>query len=406
MNKVYFIALFMIVSIHDISSQSQYRKGYVVKNSGDTITGFIGYREGDRNYKVCDYRKTKDQKSVEFLPNEILSYGIDDDAQFITNEILLNDTKEKVFFEVLVKGKISLYKYFYRFFVTKNDNEFHELENKKTEVSVDGKNYVKKSKRYVGTLSYMMTDCNGVRNDIEKALVRERELTELVEKYNDCTNQTSVSFKSKRPWFEFHFGGTLGFNASRLELQSGYLPESEFDPAYSIMPGINFDFLSPRINERMSFHTGLFYLATNYTSYSEIIYYENFVNRNDLTIDSKQLKLPIGIRYTFPVKKYTPYLNIGISYTFNLESSVIWVLERERNGVVETIESESSSNANNSHIGYWGGIGIKRPVSSKLMGFLEIRFEKTNGLSEFDPSSFGVFHEDNKNIQLLIGISY
>lgn len=396
----------MIAFFHEMSSQSQYRKGYIVKKSGDTITGFIGYREGDRNYKVCDYKKTPDQKATEFQPSEILLYGIDDDAQYISHEILLNDKKEKVFFEVLVRGKISLYKHSHRFFVKKDNDEFHELVSEKIEVSVDGKNYVKKSKRYVGTLSYLMMDCNDIKKDIEKVLIRERELTELVEKYNDCTNQTSVSFKSSRPWFEFHFGATLGFNASRLELQSSYFPESDFDPAYSIMPGINIDLLSPRINERVSFHTGLFYLAPKYASYSEKVYYENVVDRNDVTIESKQLKLPLGIRYTFPVKKYSPYLNIGISYTFNLESSVIWVLERERNGVVETIESESSNSVNSSHFGYWGGIGIKRQVSSKLMGFLEIRYEKTNGLSEFDPSSFGVFQEENRNIQLLIGISY
>jgi hypothetical protein len=54
-------------------------------------------------------------------------------------------------------------------------------------------------------------------------------------------------------------------------------------------------------------------------------------------------------------------------------------------------------------MGYWGGFGIVVPLNKKLGGFVEIRYEQTESLSNFNAIASGVDSEV-KNAQFIIGI--
>jgi len=54
-NIVFF---FLICFIQNIYSQKDYRKGFVVTNKKDTISGYIDYRGGHR-FKYCYFKSTK-----------------------------------------------------------------------------------------------------------------------------------------------------------------------------------------------------------------------------------------------------------------------------------------------------------------------------------------------------------
>ncbi len=408
MKKIILFVLITFTFFQNIFSQTDFRKGFIISNKNDTINGFIDYREGARKYKICDFKEFENQSVISYEPNQIKGYRYLNDKNFVSKVFVKNDqSKEKVFFEVLVKGKVTLYKYQVAYYIQKNGEKYHELKNDFVKVEQDGKEYHKYTNRHIAALSYLLADCPSIKEKINTIEIRERELTELIELYNVCIDDTSISFKEKKPWFKAHIGLSLGMNTSKINFSSDqqgvieYLT-SDFDSANSIMPGLYFDFLSPRINERIAFHVGVFFLTTTYKSYS-ILESNHVTVRNDVLIELKQLKIPLGFRYTFPERNFTPYFNIGVSNTLHLDSSSSWIMERERNNVVETFEGEALD-IGKGQIGFWGGIGVKKSVSNKLSGFLELRYEHTTGVSINNIDS--IVQDNIINFQFLIGLSY
>jgi hypothetical protein len=161
------------------------------------------------------------------------------------------------------------------------------------------------------------------------------------------------------------------------------------------MIGVSLDILSPRLSERISFHGNLLYLTSKYHKYT-LFNNSSSVERNYVTIELQQIKVPIGFRYTFPKRELTPYFNAGVAGTIHLSSNSIWIQEVESNSVVYTNENESRI-INNKQFGLWGGFGVLKTINSKLNAFLELRYEQTNGIRDFGESKIS-------NFQLLIGI--
>ncbi len=404
MKKIIVLIIVTFFFLQNNFSQNDFREGYIITNKNDTINGFINYREGLRKFKYCDFKEYENQNVISYEPNQIKGYRYLNDKHFISKVFIKDDLKEKVFFEVLVKGKVTLYKYNGVYYVEKDDDAYHELTNDLIKIYKDDKEYFKYDKRHISTLSYLLSDCTSIKEKINEVKITEKELTELIELYNDCIGEPSITFKENKPWFKTHFGLIIGVNSSKINFSSDYQNleyiTSDFDRSNSIMPGLYFDFISPRINERIAIHVGLFYLNSSYKS-SSIIEISNITDRNEVTIELKQLKVPLGLRYTFPEKNFTPYFDLGVSDTFNVDSSSLWVLERERNNVVETFEREALDIGEN-QFGFWGGIGVKKSISDKLSAFLELRYEQTSGVTLND-----MYLQDNvMNFQFLIGISY
>lgn len=413
MKKLILLTFITFTLFQNIYSQTDFRKGYIISNENDTISGLIDYREGIKKYKICDFKSSEDQNVINYTPSQIKGYRYLNDKYFTSKEITKDDnSKEKVFFEVLVKGKATLYKYNSAFYIEKNDEKFHKLTNELQLINQDGKEFYKYSNRHIAVLSYLLSDCPSLKGKINIVKNSEKDLSKLIELYNECVGEPSISFKEKKPWFKAHFGLSLGINSSKINFISSYREAdhltADFNRANSIMPSLYVDFLSPRVHERIALHLGVNYLTSTYKSFSTIE--STFVTkRNEVTIDLKQLKIPLGFRYTFPERTITPYFNLGASYTINLESSALWVLESERNKVVNFFESEALV-IGDSQIGFWGGIGVNKSILNNLNGFVEIRYEyakssfETIGEDYYDGS--WIIDYNLTNFQLLIGLSF
>jgi hypothetical protein len=61
-----------------IFAQTNFHKGYVVKNNGDTVKGYVDYREWGQNPLSINFRVNKnDQQTQQFTPSSIKSFQID-----------------------------------------------------------------------------------------------------------------------------------------------------------------------------------------------------------------------------------------------------------------------------------------------------------------------------------------
>lgn len=131
MRKVYFLFLTGLLVPFLSNAQSNYKPGYVVTSKGDTIKGFIDYREWDRTPSDVNFKKdAADNEAKKYLPADIAGFGITglESYRIYTGHISMDPTapdKVKteaerdtsfrvatVFMKELEKGpKVALYSY-------------------------------------------------------------------------------------------------------------------------------------------------------------------------------------------------------------------------------------------------------------------------------------------------------
>jgi hypothetical protein len=401
------ILLITLICIAEFSfSQTDFRNGYVITNDYDTLFGIVDYRENARAFKSCDIKVSKDQNTITYKPGSIVGYGFENDRFFQSREISIkNQPLQIAFLEVIVSGHLSLYKFEDTYFVEKDHDGLQQLINETKQVSVKGKDVLKKTNQHIRTITMLAFDCVEIRARLQKIKLREQDLTSLIEDYNRCKGRSSVTFKAKKPWAKAIIGLTAGLNISHLKFENtrGYEHlAGDFKVSKAPMIGVPIDILFPRLSERISFHCDLLYLTSNY--YSFTVYDRTSpVERNYVTIELQQIKAPVGLRYTFPKREFTPYFNAGISGTIHLRSKSKWVEEVVvSNSVVNTHESEALA-LKNKQYGIWAGFGLVKSINNNLNGFFELRYERTNGVAPFevDPAQL---KSKISNFQMLIGV--
>lgn len=386
-------------------SQTDFRKGYVIIDARDTLFGLVDYREGVKAYKNCEFKKSEEQSAVTYEPNSIIGYGFENDKLFQSKEISINDQPtEVVFLEVIIRGTVSLYKFESTYFIEKDNNGLQQLINETKELSIDGKNVVKNTYQYIGTINMLVFDCIEIRPKVQKVRLNEKPLTKLIEEYNRCKGESSITFKAKKPWTKAIIGMVGGLNISQLSFasNSGYEHlAGDFVVSRSPMAGVSLDILSPRLSERISFHGDLLYLTSKYYNYT-LYNGTSYIERNYVTIELKQLKVPIGLRYSFPKREFTPYINFGISSTIHVSSNPRWVQEIESNGVVNTNENIFLA-IKDKQFGLWGGCGVLKSIHLRLNAFFELRYEHSSGVVPFSVIPMELSSKI-ANLQIFIGI--
>jgi hypothetical protein len=368
-------------------SQSDFRKGFIITSSKDTVFGLIDYREGSKPYKSCAFKKTEGESTTTYDPNEIRGYGFIEGKYFESREIKEENQIQKVIFiEVKIKGVVSLYKFDNSFLVEKTGDTLTRLYNKIEERLIDTKIVQWNTNEHVVKLNWLLFDCVDLRERIQKIRLIERELISLIEDYNQCTGKPAITYNASKPWMKLEMGMVGGLNISNLEFATSadkfkHLKGS-FDVSKSPVIGLSFDILSPRLSERFSFHGDVLYIKSKYENVNIFTSYYS-TERDYVTIELHQLKIPVGVRYTFPEKKITPYFNMGISTTLNLKSGSTWIQELEGNfnDVFIRHDKDQALPIKGNQLGFWGGLGAIKSITKKLRAFVEVRYEQTNGTS-------------------------
>lgn len=385
--------------------QSDYRSGFVITQNGDTLSGLVNYREKAKAFRSCDFKISAEQTETTYTPDQIKGYGFVDDKFFQSREVSIKDQPvQTVFIEVLVRGTLTLYKFEDVYFVEKGDEGLQQLINETKELYVDGKRVLKSTNDYVRTLNMLVFDCEKLRGKVENVTLGEKRLTNLVEDYNQCKGTSSTTFKAKKPWIKAAIGITGGLEVSNINFErylGGYkYLQSDFEVSRSPVMGVSFDLFYPRLHERISLHGDLLYTSAAYDGFSQYSPHSNSTESNFVTIELQQVKFPIGLRYTFPARKLTPYITAAMSNVFHLSTETKWVQVVESGSYVNRYEFEFFK-IRNRQFGFSGGLGISKSISSKLDTYMELRYEQTNGIVPFSMMGLG---SKITNFQVLIGI--
>jgi hypothetical protein len=180
------ILLGLLLATEILSAQTDFRPGYIIEATGDTIYGQIDYRGDLLMSRLCRF-KGDDNIIKRYSPNDIIAFRFFDSKYYVTREINSN----KVFMEYLIKGIVNIY-------YTRDENGAHYFIDKEgikiTEIPyeegikyVDGRKVFYESTKHIGFLSTYMKDAPELQSRIQAIKRPEYEvLIKLAEDYHKC----------------------------------------------------------------------------------------------------------------------------------------------------------------------------------------------------------------------------
>lgn len=289
-----FLLIIFLVKLHAYS-QFNSKPGYIVKQT-DTV-----YGEGhiSRDQESCIFKRNDSKKSRVISPEEIDVFRETGGRYYVSQQVVESSGELKWYFlEFLVDGEIDLYAITksVRFFMNKENGKFIELkDNKKELTTINGSNYLKKDKRYVGQIKLYMEEAPGLFPEIDKIEnLHQRDLVKLSKDYHErvCNEYECTDYTKNVPKVLY-----------KIELLAGV---NHHNAAYTPQYGLLVHVSRPLRNEKLFIKTGILYSARNYARLS--MTYENYLNP-DVKFN---FKIPLSFEYIFGNKSFKPMLAVGV----------------------------------------------------------------------------------------------
>ena len=280
------ILLGLLISNGILNAQTDFRPGYIIKTTGDTIFGQIDYRGDLLMSRVCRF-KDKESEITEYYPNDIMAFRFIDSKYYVSREI----NKRQVFLEYLIKGEINIYymrdNFGDHYYLDKEDLKFTELPYEEGVKYVDNKRVYYESIKHIGILNYYMQDAPQLQSRISSVKELEHQnLIKLAEEYHNavCQDEECIIYEKRLPLLKFSISPFIG-----LTKYKGYDKFIKEFGGYLYL-------WAPRINEKVYFKTGVVYHKLSKEG-------ENF----------RIYKFPIQAQYIFKAHKIQPKLSGGIN---------------------------------------------------------------------------------------------
>ncbi|MCD8740652.1 PorT family protein [Mucilaginibacter roseus] len=346
--KIYTLLLGMLMPF-SLLAQSNFKDGYIVKNTGDTIRGKIDLREWNINPEYIDF-KAADDTSQRYKPANVSSFYVQPDFTYVSysgrvsnnHNQFPNVDKERdtttlpatVFLKELESGdRLSLYALTDnvkpRFFYKENGKQPVELNyyryyylDRNQEMVSQGSAILREEKFYVQqllNLTRVHPDWgNYSLQDFEKTAFNERDLLRLVRKIN---GQKEIKGAHGQPAAQFYVGAgvVLARTTFRTVSSSIAFDDVSSKPGFKVAAGLNFfnnpvtrkvifraelaaEFLQGEafrsaLNAANQPETQVYQIKRNFISLSPQVIY-NFYNANNL-------KINIGGGVAFSYNNYT-----------------------------------------------------------------------------------------------------
>lgn len=341
--KLFLTSIFFLVLTALSFGQTNFRPGYIITNSLDTIRGKIDYRGDVRNMKVCHFVSEVNSETQEYFPGQIHGYRFVDDGKYYISKYLdMEEVQDTVFVEFLLKGITNLYYYKKTFYSTylleEKGGELLELQQEEMEVKRDGKLYMVENNRYLGTLNYAFSDCPNLYNDIKKTELSHESLIKITRKYHDyvCDDEQCVIYEKSLPSLMVKIMPAIGYSMSSIHLTSLSFSDVEMDPSFSPFFGFWLDWHLPQVNERWSLLTGITLQEDYYFGHKENHPYAYASAYRDYHFFSTNVSTNLAFKYTYPKGDFVPVFFVGGSLIIEIDEEYTEVEEIVSNSRIKT----------------------------------------------------------------------
>jgi len=275
-----FIAITALLNAQDL------REGYIL-SKGDTIKGILKFQGDIKNSKECIFTSDIETEKI-LLPFEIDGYMFKNGKYYVSKYVIKSDTTLKVFAEYLVKGQKDLFYYRdytgFHYLINTNDSSLIEIPYKQEVVNIDGKSYLRESKRHIGLLKSYFSDCPSIYSQIENLKKPDaKNLISITKTYHEvvCGENSCVVYKKQK--MPLKIAVEPRFELTKFKGESGYFRQ---------YGGLFYIWL-PMSNENLYLKSG--------------ILYSNHDN------DISMYKIPLQFEYVFPKKIVRPKLDLGVN---------------------------------------------------------------------------------------------
>ena len=281
-----FLFLILIFATHTLISQTDFRPGYILTLSGDTIPGEIDYRGDLSMSKVCKFKNNAGALS-EYTPDDISGYRFIGSKYYESREV----KRKNVFLEFLIKGEVNIY--YMRdeigdhYFIDKANEKLVELPYEEGLTYEGDKQVIYKSKEHIGLLNFYMQDAFEFLPRIQSlGKPSHRNLIKLAEDYHNtvCLDEACIIYEKSTPFLKINF-----------EILAGILTDGNNKQQY-IQGGVLAHLWVPRTNEKVFVKTGFLY------------------SPREITVDEdRQLNIPLHIGYLAPsTYRIRPSFSVGL----------------------------------------------------------------------------------------------
>lgn len=382
-----------------IIAQANYIPGQIILSKGDTLTGYIDYRNWEKNPDRINFIRQPNGAKTIYGPQDVMGFVVEGDyylsatvkrevSPYRVNALETHSTlvfeAETVFLQALILGEKSLYIYKdktgHENFYIDPDGQLNLLEHKKYLKRNGDRLLIREVKTYSGQLAIYLQDCPDSFSLIDGVEYQRSSLKRLFKKYYECIGE-QPGFERVSEKLSLKFGVLAGSTYTTLKMDAPGFPQySDAEYTTSINPtgGIMLELFMPGKLKRWSLSNELLYTSFNIEGQ-----YDDRLDRNEFGIYNayykySHIKMANLIRYGISVNKVNFYLNAGISNGIVIseenrfertEGSNRPGLPREGPGVPDSRKHEQA---------YILGGGI---LYKKFL--LDLRMEKGNGISYF-----------------------
>lgn len=376
-------------------AQSDYKPGFVVLASGDTLNGLVDYRSDMLSAKACKFKNAEAAVVVSYSPQDITAYGFPGDRYYASKS--LREDSTTVFMEELMRSKINLYNLNGAFYVEKEALGLEELIVDFREYYTDeGVLHRTRANKHIGTLNKYMQDCIQMVDKVERVAMTQNSLIRLIKEYNECSPGVPVVvFKDAKPWVAAELGVAVGLSQTSLSFSATdesylHLENSNFGASNYPMAGLMLNLRSPRISKYSSVQLETHYFKTSYQSQSSYDWFGTLYD-NEMELNMSGVKLNAAVRHEFNSKKLQPYANAGVSFNFFQDREIkhTQYVRRTAESTPEVRIKDDAEFITNRQTSFLAGVGLlynlqKGKVSAEARyeyGLDVHNFERVNSLN-------------------------
>jgi hypothetical protein len=302
---------------------AQYKEGYIITNTNDSISGLIKYEGAIKNSASCTFKNTVDDYETIYKPYDIVGFRFKDSKYFISDQILIDNKPTPVFLEWLIKGEANILCYSpkdlnIRYFIRVENDSLIELKNTSIAKTIDNREYQINKKEFIATLKNYLKDEPKLFSQIESIQsLDDKRLIELSKDYHSlkCSNEECIVFEDKNRKFLLHIAPTASYINTKAFLNSKNKESIGLTSDFGY--GINLKFTnSPTLAPKFSYNIGFIFHNFEYLYNSEIKYV------NDYRIAStKYIHIPCQVQYKILNQNNSFFISGGptINFRYNFE---------------------------------------------------------------------------------------
>jgi hypothetical protein len=399
-----FIFIFLMIS-RSALAQDNFKPITLYTYSGDSIQGLIVYKKKLKTFKLLTVQEKNTGITKKYSPVTIQAFTIELADEKINFKSLITEadyslgddgkissspevelTKDTVFAQSLVKGKLNLYYYIdHKVF---KEHFLIEMENGpamdliyKAYYTDASRTTIDYNRKYKSQLRSLLADSRFItKNRINETPFSKKEIAELIQEYNLEMAGTAPPYEHKEEKTTFDFGVVMGANKTSIFFKS---PKHEysslsFKPSLGFNAGLVMNVRFPHTRKRLSLYNELLYSSYKstiskgfYEYYDATRYYEV----KSANIEATYLKLVTAIRYQGSSHFY-PFVQLGFVNGYAIQHATNVNYEMHSNAAIY-MQNTPILEFRSFEQSLFGGIGLQYKKIA-----LETRYERGNGMSK------------------------